>query len=249
MKVLGSVAKTAYYYKKIQGFYPNWKLKYKLKCRSTEYELTNWLHDSPIKRHNPIAIVAREQVSGTGQNSRPWFSPKGGIWLSAAYPVFSSEFSTQIFSLSFAIKLCEMFNRESIKVDLKWPNDILFDSKKLIGFLPRVITRGKEIIYVKIGFGMNFSNKTPLEGIALSEIVSTKKICEYSWTAKILKTIHDSVECNNRKEYIIEKANKYLTKKDLPKGYNSKDWKIKNVDNNGNLRIYNQSQEKTLKRF
>ena len=249
MKVLGSVAKTAYYYKKIQGFYPNWKLKYKLKCRSTEYELTNWLHDSPIKRHNPIAIVAREQVSGIGQNSRPWFSPKGGIWLSAAYPVFSSEFSTQIFSLSFAIKLCEMFNRESIKVDLKWPNDILFDSKKLIGFLPRVITRGKEIIYVKIGFGMNFSNKTPLEGIALSEIVSTKKICEYSWTAKILKTIHDSVECNNRKEYIIEKANKFLTKKYLPKGYNSKDWKIKNLDNNGNLRIYNQSQEKALKRF
>ena len=249
MKVLGSIAKTSYYSKKIQGFGPHWKLLYKLKCKSTENELTNWLHQSPIKINKPVAIVAKEQLLGMGQNSRPWFSPKGGIWLSAAYPIFSSEFSSEILNLSFAIKLCEMLNMESIKVDLKWPNDIFFNSKKLIGFLPRVITRGKEIVYVRIGLGMNFLNKTPSEGIALSEILNTKNICEYYWTAKILKTIHDSIECNHRKEYIIENANKYLTKKYLPRGYSSKDWKIKNVDNNGNLRIHNEIQEKVLKRF
>ena len=119
MKVLGSVAKTSYYFKKIQGFCPNWKLQYKLKCRSTEYQLTNWLKDSQIKKYKPIAIVAKEQFSGIGQNSRPWFSPRGGIWLSAAYPIFSSKFSSEIFSLSFAIKLCEMLNMESIKALVK----------------------------------------------------------------------------------------------------------------------------------
>ena len=212
MKVLGSVAKTAFYYKDIQGLCPDWKLKYKLKCKSTEYELTNWLQDHPIKRYKPIAILAKEQFLGIGQNSRPWFSPRGGIWLSAAYPIFSSKFSSEIFSLSFAIKLCEMLNMESIKVNLKWPNDIFFGSKKLIGFLPRGITRGNEIIYVRIGLGMNFLNKTPLEGIALSEILNCRNICEYYWTAKILKTIHESVECNHKKKYIIENANKYLTK-------------------------------------
>ena len=187
MKVLGSAAKTAYYYKKIQGFCPNWKLQYKLKCKSTEYELTNWLQDSPIKRYKPLAIVAKEQLSGVGQNSRPWFSPKGGIWLSAAYPIFSTEFSSDLLSLSFAIKLCEMLSMESIKVDLKWPNDIYYDSKKLIGFLPRVITRGKEIIYLRIGFGMNFLNKTPSEGISLSEILNTKTV---SYTHLTLPTIY-----------------------------------------------------------
>ncbi len=249
MKVLGSVAKTAYYYKNIQGLCPHWKLQYKLKCKSTENELTKWLQDYPIKRHNPIAIVAKEQFLGIGQNSRPWLSPRGGIWLSAAYPIFSTKFSSEIFSLSFATKLCEMFSKESIKVHLKWPNDIFFDSKKLIGFLPRVITRGKEIIFIRIGLGMNLLNKTPLEGIALSQILNTKNLCEYNWTAKILKTIHESVECNNRKEDIIENANKYLTKKHLPKGYNSKNWEIKGVDNNGNLIIYSENQEKILTRF
>jgi len=249
VKVLGSVAKTAYQFKKIQGISPNWKLKYKLKCRSTEHELTNWLQYSQIKRYKPIAIIAREQISGIGQHSRKWISPYGGIWLSAAYPIFSSKFSSEIFSLSFAIKLCEMLNMESIKVDLKWPNDILFESKKLIGFLPRVITRGKEIIYVRIGLGMNLLNKTPQNGISLSEILNTKNICENYWTAKMLRTIHESIECNDRKEYIIEKANKYLTKKHFPRGYKSNDWTIKDIDKNGNLRIYNKTQEKILTRF
>ena len=219
MKVLRSAAKTAFYYKKIQAGCPQWKIQYKLKCKNTEYELTNWLQDSPIKRYKPRAIVAKEQFLGTGQNSRRWISPKGGIWLSAAYPIFTSKFSSEIFSLSFAIKLCEMLNKESIKVDLKWPNDILFGSKKLIGFLPRVITRGSENIYVRVGIGMNVLNRTPKEGIALCEIVNTKQICEYFWTAQILKAIHEAINCNDRREYIIEEANKYLTKKFLPKGY------------------------------
>ena len=249
MKVLGSVDKTIYYYKKIHRLSPNWKLQYKLKCRSTESVLTNWLQDTPIKRSMPRAVVAKEQLSGIGQYSRPWLSPKGGIWLSAAYPIFSSEFSSDMLSLSLAIKLCEMFEMESIKVNLKWPNDIFYDSKKLIGFLPRVITRGREVMYVRIGLGMNFLNKTPIEGISLTKILDTKNICEYFWTAKILKAIHESVECNHRKEQIIEKANKHLTKNHLPRGYNHSDWKIKEVDNNGNLRIFNKNREEILTRF
>ncbi len=96
---------------------------------------------------------------------------------------------------------------------------------------------------------MNFLNKAPLEGISLSEILNTKNICEYYWTAKILKTIHEAVEYNNKRQYVIENANKYLTKKYLPRGYDSKEWTIKDIDNNGNLRVYNEKQEKILKRF
>jgi len=249
VKIIGSAAKTAYYLKKMQIIYPHWRLKYKIKCRSTENELSNWLGYSEMKRNQPIAIIAREQISGFGQNSRPWFSPKGGIWLSAAYPIFSQKFSSEIFSLSLAIKLCQMLRKENIKVNLKWPNDIFFDSKKLIGFLPRVLTRGKEIIYVRIGLGMNVLNKTPLEGISLAKVLRTKNISEYYWTAKILKAFHDSIDCNDRKEYVIQEANKFLTKRVLPKGFSPNEWKIKDVDSNGNLRIYNQTKEKVLTRF
>ena len=249
MKIIGSAAKTAYYLKQIQGSHPYWTLNYKIKCKSTENELSNWLRFKELKRDRPIAIIAREQFAGFGQYSKKWVSPKGGIWLSAAYPIFSNKFSSEIFSLSLAIRLCEMLREENIKVDLKWPNDIFFGSKKLIGFLPRVITRGKEIIYVRIGLGMNFLNKTPSEGISLFKLLTISNKSEYYWTAKILKALHDAISCNERKEYIIDAANKFLTKCYLPRGYSSDEWTIKDVDHNGNLRIYSQTQEKVLTRF
>ena len=249
MKVIGPVAKTVFYLKKIQGQYPSWRIQYKIKCKSTENELSNWLRYSEIKRNQPVAIIAREQFSGFGQNSKIWVSHKGGIWLSAAYPIFSKEFKSQIFSLSVGIKICEMLRQENIDVFLKWPNDIFVGSKKLIGFLPRVITRGKEIIYVRIGLGMNVLNKTPSEGISLSKVLKTKNINQHYWTAKVIKAFHDSIECNNKKEYVIKSANQFLTKRFLPSGFCPQTWKIKDIDSNGNLRIQNDTQEKVLRRF
>ena len=232
----------------MQGQYPNWRLKYKIKCNSTEKELSNWLGHSQIKRNQPLAIIAREQFAGFGQNSKTWVSPIGGIWLSAAYPIFSNEFKSQLFSLSVAIKICEMLRREHINAFLKWPNDIFVDTKKLVGFLPRVITRGNEIIYVRIGLGMNILNRTPIEGISLSKLLKTKNINQYYWTAKVLKALHDSVECNNKKEYVIKSANKFLTNRFLPSGYCPHTWKIKDIDSNGNLRIENETQLKVIRR-
>ena len=249
MKVIGPAAKTVFYLKKIQGQYPSWRIKYKIKCKSTENELSNWLRYSEIKRNQPVAIIAREQSSGFGQNSKTWVSPKGGIWLSAAYPIFSKEFTSQIFSLSLGIKICEMLRQENINVFLKWPNDIFVDSKKLIGFLPRVITRGKEIIYVRIGLGMNLLNHTPSEGISLSKVLKTKNINQHYWTSIVIKAFHDSIECNNKKEYVIKSANKLLTKRFLPSGFCPQTWKIKDIDSNGNLRIQNDTQENVLRRF
>ena len=249
MKVIGPAAKTVFYLKKIQGQYPSWRLKYKIKCKSTENELSKWLRYSEIKRSQPVAIIAREQFSGFGQNSKTWVSPKGGIWLSAAYPIFSKEFTSQIFSLSLGIKICEMLRQENINVFLKWPNDIFVGSKKLIGFLPRVITRGKEIIYVRIGLGMNVLNHTPSEGISLSKVLKTRNINQHYWTAKVLKAFHNSIECNNKKKYVIKSANKFLTKQFIPSGYCPHKWEIKDIDSNGNLRIRNETQEKLLKRF
>ena len=249
MKFIGSAAKTCYFLKKIQGFYPNWSLYYKIKCKSTEIELSKWIKYSEIKKNKPIAIIAREQFGGFGQHSSVWFSSKGGIWLSAAYPIFSKKFSSEIISLSLAVQLCEMLRQENIKVNLKWPNDIFYDSKKLIGFLPRVITRGREIIYVRIGIGMNLKNKTPYEGTSLAKILKTKNINEYYWTAKILKVVSDSIALNDRKECVIEEANKLLLKTFLPKGYSSNEWNIQDIDQNGNLRIYSKNQKKVLTRF
>ena len=233
----------------MQSLQSVWRLQYIIKCKSTENELSKWLKNEEIQINKPLAIIAREQFGSFGQNSRKWVSPRGGIWISAAYPIFSSEFSTEIFSLSLGIKLCEIFRKENIKVNLKWPNDIYYGSKKLIGFLPRVITRGKEITYVRVGIGMNLLNRTPIEGISLSKILNSKNIKEHLWTAKILSSFHDSINLNDKREYVIEAANKFLTKKYLPTGFSHLEWTIEDIDFNGNLRLFNQSKKKILIKF
>ena len=96
MKVIGPAAKTVFYLKRIQGQYPIWRLLYKIKCKSTENELTKLLGYSEIKKNQPVAIIARVTVLwGWPKLKNLGFSERG-IWLSAAYPIFSKEFASQI---------------------------------------------------------------------------------------------------------------------------------------------------------
>ena len=96
---------------------------------------------------------------------------------------------------------------------------------------------------------MNVFNYTPSEGISLSKVLQTKNINQHYWTAKVLKALHDSIECNKKREYVIKSANKFLTKSFLPSGYSNNTWKIKDIDSYGNLRIENETQMKVIRRI
>ena len=246
MKVIGSSAKTSFFYKNGFNDFPNWTLMYKYKCSSTEIELNKYLRKNELKEFQPVAIFSRKQANGVGQNGRKWISPQGGIWLSAAYPIFSKDFSNDIFPVSIAFFLCEMFYRKSIEVKIKWPNDIFYGSKKLIGFLPKLITRGNEVLYAKIGIGMNLNNFTPVEGISLSKILSKKNLSESYWSSKILKVLNKAILYNKNKKQIIYGANKFLNKECLPSGYDN-NWSIDEIDQMGCLRIFNNKYQKSIK--
>ena len=247
MKFIGAASKISFYYKKNLEKFPDWNLIYKLKCLTTESELDKYLQKFGLKNNIPVAIIAKEQKAGIGQYGRKWISPAGGIWLSAAYPILSKDFNSQIFPMSMAFKLCEMLIDESIDVKIKWPNDIFYGSKILIGFLPKVVTRGNRILYLRIGVGMNLNNYVPMEGISVSKILNKKNLCEYYWTAKILNVICQSIKFNQKKNYIIKGVNRYLNKKYLPNGYKNKECLIQYVDSNGDLILIKDNHQIRLK--
>ena len=249
MKIIGYSSKTSFFYKRNRDDFPNWRLQYLYNCTSTENILDKYLSTYRFSKNNPIAIFSKKQTSGVGQYGRKWLSPKGGLWFSALYPVFSANFLPKIFPVSLSYKLCEMLLNESVQANIKWPNDILYGSKKLIGFLPKVITRGNKTLYVRIGFGMNLNNKTPEEGISLSEILNKKELCEHYWASEILKVICDSIRYNNQRELMIAGGNKFLNKKILPKNHSEKDWAIQKIDLQGNLKIFNKKNEYKIIKF
>ena len=248
MKVIGQSSKTAFFYKKEKNDLPDWQLFYKKKCNSTEFQLDDYLKKKD-KLTTPVAIISKEQTAGFGQHKRNWISPKGGIWLSAAYPIYSSEFLIDVFSLSIACKFCELLppNSDSRSLKLKWPNDILYGSKKLIGFLPKVVTRGEEILYVRIGIGFNLNNKTPDEGIPLSKVLKKNRLSEHYWTSKILTGIGQAIKYNHQRKRIISDANTFIDKQYLPRGYRNNNFQIKDIDSFGNLRLLSKNQIKVIK--
>ena len=95
--------------------------------------------------------------------------------------------------------MVEALNRIcKIKTDIKEPNDIMINGKKMGGILTQIITKGENIRYLLIGIGINVNSKSfplDLEKIATSLKQQTKKeFCKEKIIAEF---------CNIFEEYCI----------------------------------------------
>ncbi|MEN6568332.1 MAG: biotin--[acetyl-CoA-carboxylase] ligase [Veillonellales bacterium] len=102
-------------------------------------------------------VVAESQQSGRGRLSRGWFSPFGkGIWLSIVLrPPFSPQDAPKC-TLLAAVALNRAIRKVGrITCGIKWPNDILYQGKKLVGILTEMSAEMDAINYVVIGAGIN----------------------------------------------------------------------------------------------
>ena len=145
-RIYRGVARIAKYHRLNDLTSWNWRLVWKPVCSSTETELSFWLKYQPILKNQPRAIFSSRQIFGQGQHGRSWFSPPGGVWLSAAIRNDGvDEKAKELFGLAVAYALLERLEIKGIEVKIKWPNDLLVNGQKLAGCLPRLFFRGKEI--------------------------------------------------------------------------------------------------------
>ncbi len=109
------------------------------------------------KENNGAVIVAEKQTSGKGRSGRQWESPKGGIWLSVIlHPKFDIEVTT-LFPLASALALSNAIEKIlQIKSDLKWPNDITIQGKKVAGMLVDASFESNKLENLVLGVGINF---------------------------------------------------------------------------------------------
>ena len=147
-----------------------WRLRTLPVCASTEIELDRWLQqlapepDDPLP--GPVAVIARRQRFGRGQQGRHWSSPAGGVWLSAALPWPGDPALAAAPGLAVAVGLALQLEDLGLELRLKWPNDLLLAGTggrpaKLAGLLPRLRLRGGTIRWARIGIGLNGCNPVP----------------------------------------------------------------------------------------
>lgn len=102
-------------------------------------------------------VVAVEQSAGKGRRGRSWVSAGGtGVWMSLLLrPDFMPECASML-TLVAAMAVEEGIRQVAgLESQIKWPNDVILDGKKVCGILTEMSTEMESIHYVVIGIGIN----------------------------------------------------------------------------------------------
>lgn len=121
---------------------------------STNDEALAWAaNDTP----DLSLVVADEQTAGRGRQDRKWFTPKGTALAFSLllHPTAEEKpFLTRIVGLA-ALAVAESLRRWGLNAQIKWPNDVLINNKKVSGILTESVWSGEDVDCVVIGIGVN----------------------------------------------------------------------------------------------
>lgn len=119
-----------------------------------------------------LCIVASEQTAGRGRLDRHWVSPKdAGLYCSIILrPRFDQSLWPLLTLMAAVVVHDTLVDTHALETDIKWPNDVLSNDKKLCGILAETVETplGRAVI---LGVGINLKkNSFPaeLEGVATS---------------------------------------------------------------------------------
>ncbi len=105
-------------------------------------------------------VIANMQTAGRGRRGRMWQSPPGSavymtIMLKPDFAPDKASMLTLVMALSVADAIAETIG---LQAGIKWPNDVVVNSKKVCGILTEMNVESDYIQYVVIGVGINANN-------------------------------------------------------------------------------------------
>lgn len=161
-----------------------------------------------IKQDQGIqACIAEQQTQGKGRFNRSWHSPYAqNIYLSIAYPI-SAAAATQHLSVASLVvgiavrrALLPFVSSSSAELQLKWPNDLMMQGKKLAGVLIETKRMQSGAVCLVIGIGVNV-NMPMSQGrfidqpwISLRHVV--QQHCDRNDVCiALIKTVTEAMQC------------------------------------------------------
>lgn len=128
--------------------------------------------DSP----NGTVVIAEEQFEGKGRTGGAWASPPGGIYLSIILKPDIPPDHLHRLTLVTGVAAVETLNELGLNAEIKWPNDILINEKKVCGILTEIDAEADAMNYVIIGIGVNANTKLDtLPPITMLQATSLKE--------------------------------------------------------------------------
>lgn len=106
---------------------------------------------------DPLVVIAREQTRGRGRLGRGWLSePNGNFYVSFGFRPLLPPDRMSAFTLWIGANLCELIVRYfRLTPQIKWPNDLLLEGRKIGGILTEARVDADQIRDLVLGLGLN----------------------------------------------------------------------------------------------
>ncbi|USX26253.1 biotin--[acetyl-CoA-carboxylase] ligase [Oxalobacteraceae bacterium OTU3CINTB1] len=115
----------------------------------------------------PLLRIAENQTAGRGRAGRSWLSaPGAALMFSLAWRFKGPLHRMTGLPMAVGVALAETIASLDVPVQIKWPNDLLRDGKKLAGILVETQTSRKDgdgAVWAVIGVGINLLMPDELE--------------------------------------------------------------------------------------
>ena len=198
-------------------------------------------------------IISDIQTQGRGRKGRKWISQKGGLWFSMIlYPNIQPE-KGMLLTMAISISIVESLKIVAgLNSEIKWPNDVLSNKRKICGVLTEFDAEPDRINYAIVGVGINVNNEIDesLRNTATSLKKETRKIVsKIELIRSIINNFDKYYKCvrDNKHDKIRDKWLSYsniIGKKVLVKqNKNTIKGIVKCVDKNGFLILDDNKKE------
>lgn len=128
-----------------------------------------------------LVVTAEQQTAGKGRRGRSFQSLSGkGLYLSVLLKPSVPLDQVSQFTAWTAVAVCRAIEGIcNVNPQIKWPNDILVEGKKLCGILTEMGMEAEtgELGYVVVGMGTNVSQTQEDFGEELRKIATSLRIC------------------------------------------------------------------------
>lgn len=107
-------------------------------------------------------VIANRQTSGRGRMGRAWQTTADA---SLAFSYILKPTPREMPYLSFfsplgALAVCEVILSYDLQAEIKWPNDVLLNRKKVSGILSEVVWEDDVIVGIVLGIGVNIATES-----------------------------------------------------------------------------------------
>jgi BirA family transcriptional regulator, biotin operon repressor / biotin---[acetyl-CoA-carboxylase] ligase len=125
-------------------------------------------------------FLAEEQTEGRGRGANSWQSPRStGIYCSVVVRPTLPPSDVLVLSLAAGLAVHAAIQQVDSRVsaDLKWPNDVLIDGKKVCGILTEMSAEATRVRYIVVGIGINVNQATfpkELQATSLRQVTGSE---------------------------------------------------------------------------